>query len=81
MLAAIFQLYTVELDVRYLANDAEIEGMGVEERREVYEKAKKEARKRMRESESVITLQMPKVVGVRFVRRGEGVGRFGGCYA
>lgn len=78
VLAVIFKTYSLELDVSEWASDTEVERMGVEERREVYEQAKKKARKLIGESETVITLQMRSGVPVRFVKRGEE--RFAGCY-
>ncbi|KAF7864008.1 hypothetical protein EAF04_006973 [Stromatinia cepivora] len=69
-LAVIFSVWSVELDVREWASDEEIEGMGGEDRKAVHEKAIERARKLMRESESIITLQMlGEPVSLRFVRR------------
>jgi cytochrome P450 len=78
VLTLIFKTYSLELDVGEWASDAEVERMGVEERREVYEKAKKKAKKFIGESKTVVTLQMRSGVPVRFVRRGSE--RFAGCY-
>jgi cytochrome P450 len=79
VLAVIFATYSLELDVGEWASDAEVEQMSIEERRKVYEVAKARARRLIRESETVITLQMRKGVPVRFCKRGSE--RFAGCYA
>lgn len=72
VIAVIFKTHTVELDVSEWASDEEIEQMGNDERRAIYDKAKRKAIKLIRESESVITLQMLGTnVPVRFVKRGE----------
>jgi cytochrome P450 len=81
VLTAIFQKWSVELDVSEWASDAEVEKMGKEERRAVYEKAIKEARAVIKNCEQVvITLQMKKgeKVPLRFVERGRE--RFAGIY-
>jgi cytochrome P450 len=79
VLAVIFQTYTVELDVSDWASDEEVKRMEKHERKAVYEKAMAKARKLIRESETIITLQMLGIsVPVRFVKRGEE--RFMGCY-
>jgi cytochrome P450 len=78
VLAVIFKTYSLELDVSDWASDAEVDRMSMEERKGVYEMGKKRARKFIRESETVITMQMRSAVPVRFCRRGEE--RFSGCY-
>lgn len=79
VLAVIFRTYTVELDVGEWANDEEVEKMGLHEKKVVYEKAKAKARKLIRESETIITLQMLGTnMPVRFVKRGGE--RFAKCY-
>jgi cytochrome P450 len=79
VVAVIFQTYTVELDVSEWASDADVERMGNNDRKTTYEKAKAKARKLIRESETIITLQMlGSNVPVRFVKRGEE--RFMKCY-
>ena len=79
VLAAIFQTYSAELDVREWASDEEVDRMGIQDRRALYEKAKVKARKLVFASETVITLQMKGTfVPLRFVRRGEE--RFMSCY-
>ena len=79
VLAVIFQTHTVELDVSEWASDADIERMETEKRKAIYEKAKAKARKLIRESETIVTLQMLGTnVPVRFVKRGEE--RFMKCY-
>ena len=72
-LAVIFQKYSVELAVDKYATDAEVERMGKEERKEVWEKAADDCRDLMLNGCGVIiTLQMRKgAVRVRFVPRGE----------
>ncbi|KAI9648080.1 hypothetical protein NHQ30_002709 [Ciborinia camelliae] len=57
-LAAIFKEWSVELDVERWASDDEVEKMGVDGRKVIYEKAMQRARKLIKESETVITLQM-----------------------
>ncbi|KAG4441548.1 hypothetical protein IFR05_002933 [Cadophora sp. M221] len=69
-LAAIFQTYILELDVRDWASDEEIAEMDEEERERVYEKAKDGARRMVFGSRSEIFLKMRGSVGVRFLRRG-----------
>ena len=72
VIAVIFKTHTVELDVSEWASDHEIEQVGNNERRAIYDKAKTKAIKLIRESESVVTLQMLGTnVPVRFVKRGE----------
>lgn len=79
VLAVIFQKHTIELDVSEWATDEDVARMGSGDRRALYEKAKSKARKLIRESETIITLQMiGKSVPVNFVKRGEE--RFMGCY-
>jgi cytochrome P450 len=79
VLAVIFKAYTVELDVNEWASDEEVEKMGTDERKVLYEKAKAKARKLMRGSESIVTLQMLGTnMPVRFVKRGDE--RFVKCY-
>lgn len=71
VLAVIFKTYSVELDVREWASDVELEAMGSADRRKVYEKAMAEARRLIRESETIIALKMHGKVPVRFIKRGE----------
>jgi cytochrome P450 len=78
VLSVIFKTHSVELDVREWASDEEIEGMGKEERKEVYEKARERARRLIFESETIVFLQMQEKCPVRFVRRGGE--RFQDCY-
>jgi cytochrome P450 len=78
VLAVIFKTYTVELDVREWASDEEVEDMGREDRRKVYEEAMGKARRLIRESETIIALKMHGKVPVRFVERGKE--RFMGCF-
>ena len=72
-LAVIFQKYSIELAVDKYATDAEVERMGKEERKDVWEKAADDCRDLMLHGCGVIiTLQMRKgAVSVRFVPRGE----------
>lgn len=72
-LAVIFQTYSVELAVDKYASDAEVEKMGKEERKEVWEKAADDCRELMLNGCGIIiTLQMRKgAVSLRFVKRGE----------
>lgn len=71
-LAVIFTQYSVELAVDAYASDEEVEAMGEEGRRGVWEKARGEVERMMREEMgSVITLQLRKgSIGLRLVRRG-----------
>jgi len=81
VLTAIFQKWSVELDVSDWASDVEVERMGKEERRAVYGKAIERARAVIKNCEQVIiTLQMRKgeKVPVRFVERGKE--RFAGIF-
>jgi len=72
VLALIFSQYSVELSVDAYASDEEVEKMGEGERRGVWERAKGEVERQMREDMgSVITLQLRKgAIGLRLVRRG-----------
>jgi len=73
VLTAIFQKYSVELDVRAWASDEELEGIGIEEKKEFYGKAIERARTGIARCEQkVITLQMKKGdnVPLRLVERG-----------
>jgi len=85
VLAVIFRLYTVELDVRRLKTerypdgigDERLAGMTGDEKRGVYEKAKDRAWERVRAAVPTISLRMEgEGVPLRFVRRGRE--RFGG---
>jgi cytochrome P450 len=73
VLSAMFQKYSVELDVSEWASDEEIEKMSKNERRKVYQKAIDKARMIIRRSEQVITVQMlpGDKVPLRFVQRGK----------
>jgi cytochrome P450 len=72
VLAAIFQRYSVELDVGYWASDEQVEKMSVAERRELYAKAVANARQKIRNSVQNITLQLKRgdKIPLRFVERG-----------
>jgi cytochrome P450 len=79
VIAAIFQTHTVELDVSEWASDVEVEQMGSDERKAIYEKSKAKARKLIRESETILSLKMLGTnIPVRFVKRGDE--RFMKCY-
>ena len=71
-LALIFSQYSVELAVDAYATDEEVERMGEEERRGVWEKARWEVERQLREDMgSVITFRLRKGgIGLRCVRRG-----------
>lgn len=73
VLSAMFHKYSVELDVSEWASDEEVEKMGKEERRKVYQKAIDKAKMLIRRSEQVITVQMlpGDKVPLRFVQRGK----------
>lgn len=78
-LAVVFKVWSVELDVEKWASDEEIEGMGVSDRKVVYEKAMERASKLMKESETILTLQMlGESVPLKFVKRGKE--RFRECF-
>lgn len=72
-LAVLFQRYSVELAVDEWASDEEVAGMGIQERMEVYEKARAKCRDTLRQARSLITLKLhgKQMVPVRLVRRGE----------
>jgi cytochrome P450 len=71
-LAVIFSQYSVELAVDRYASDEEVQKMSMEERRQVWDKAAEDAKRLIRGSTSMITLQMRQGhVPVRFVRKGE----------
>lgn len=69
-LAVLFQRYSVELAVD---EDEDVEDMGDDERREVYERARRKSRETMRKATSLLTLKLhgDLRVPVRLVRRGE----------
>ncbi|KAL3423548.1 cytochrome p450 3a21 [Phlyctema vagabunda] len=81
VLTALFQRYSVELDVREWASDDEVQTMDTVQRRRVYERAMTRAREVLRDLEPVITLLMKRgdKVPVRFVERGHE--RFAACFA
>jgi cytochrome P450 len=79
VLSVIFSQYSVELDVRDLAtekyprgvSDGELSTMGAGEKRQIYERARTRAWKRVRAAVPSISLKMDgEGVPVRFVRRG-----------
>lgn len=78
VLASLLKTHTFELDVSKWASDEEVERMGREERKRVYEKAVENAWKKVGASVSIITVKMVGSVGLRVVRRGGE--RFGDCY-
>lgn len=73
VLSAIFQKYSVELDVSDWATDGEVEDMSKEEKARVYAKATKRAKDMIARAEQVITVQLlpGDKVPVRFVERGQ----------
>ena len=73
VLALIFTQYSVELAVDAYATDDEVAKLSEGEKKVVWEKAKREVERQMREDmASVITLQLRKgSIGLRFVRRGK----------
>ncbi|MCJ1395188.1 hypothetical protein MMC18_008071 [Xylographa bjoerkii] len=71
VLAVVFSQYSVELAVDEWASDEEVEKMGEQERRAIWEKARGRTAEKMRGLESIITLQMRREkVGLRVVKRG-----------
>lgn len=73
VLALIFSRYSVELAVDAYASDEEVEKMSEAEKKKVWQKAKTEVDRQMREDMgSVITLQLRKgAIGLRLVKRGK----------
>ena len=72
MLALIFSRYSVELAVDQYATDEEVEVMSDTEKRQVWEKARDRANRKMRlDMASIITLQLRRgTIGIRLVKRG-----------
>jgi cytochrome P450 len=71
-LAVIFTQYSVELAVDQYATDAEVDEMGPQERRQVWDKAAKEAERLIRGSVMILSLQIRNgYVPVRLVRKGK----------
>ena len=72
VLAVVFSQYSVELAVDQWATDEEVENMSAGERRNVWDKARREVERLMRDGMgSIFTLQMRGgKVPVRFVKRG-----------
>jgi cytochrome P450 len=72
VLSAVFQRYSVELDVSDWASDHEVEEMGVYARRGLYQTAIERAQKLISMSEQTITFQLKRGdhVPLRFVERG-----------
>jgi cytochrome P450 len=82
VLTAIFQRYSVELDVADWASDEEVFRMGSEEKRSLYLKAVERAQKILRRCvQTTITLQMKAgdKIPMRFVERGHE--RFSGAFS
>ncbi|CZS98571.1 hypothetical protein WAI453_005726 [Rhynchosporium graminicola] len=74
VLSVLFQKYSVELAVDEWASDDEVAKMTIEERNEVYQKAKDQARRRIRKASTILTLKLqeaPGFIPVRVVRKGE----------
>jgi len=79
VLAVIFSLYSVELDVSRWASDEEVARMPKADKKVLYGKAVERTRKCIRRSRSTISLKMDgDLVPLRFVKRGDGRERFGG---
>ena len=72
VLAAVFQEYSVELDVREWASDEEVGRMTREQRRDVYAKAVRKAEATIRKSDIIITLRLLSGTSIplRYVKRG-----------
>ncbi|EPE35655.1 Cytochrome P450 [Glarea lozoyensis ATCC 20868] len=72
VLAAIFQRYSVELDVGEWASEKELKDMGKVERKALYDVAIQSAREKIRRSRQNITLQLARGdrIPLRFVRKG-----------
>ena len=73
VLATIFSQYSVELAVDAYATDEQVAKMSEDEKKDVWQKAKQEVQRQMREDMgSVITLQLRKgAIGLRLVKRGK----------
>ncbi|KAM3074783.1 hypothetical protein ACMFMG_008199 [Clarireedia jacksonii] len=74
VLAAVFSEWSVELDVSEWVSDEKVEGMGQDERRKLYEKARASARevlKRCNQAQLVLKMAKGDKVGLRFMKRGE----------
>lgn len=73
VLALIFSQYSVELAVDAYANDEEVETMDEVEKRKVWDKAKNEVDRQMRDDMgTIITLQLRKgAIGLKLVKRGK----------
>ena len=78
VLSSLLKMYTFELDVSKHASDEEVERMGKEERKELYQKAAREALQEIDDSVSIIAVRLVKPIPLRIVRRGEE--RFMGCF-
>ncbi|KAI1845177.1 hypothetical protein JX266_008724 [Neoarthrinium moseri] len=72
-LSVIFQKFSIELAVDEWASDAEVEKMGRDERREIYQKAQDKARRTLKSATSIITLKLHgnKFIPIRLVPRGQ----------
>ena len=72
VLAAVFQEYSVELDVQEWASDEEVKRMSREQKRDVYAKAVKKAKETIRKSDIIITLRLLSgtSIPIRYVKRG-----------
>jgi len=81
VLAAIFQKYSVELDVSQWASDEDVAQMNVAEKRRLYHTAMDNARAVVRRFEQNITIQLKKgdKLPIRFVERGSE--RFAGLFS
>lgn len=78
VISLIFRNWSVELDVGKRASNEEVEDMGGEEIKEVYEKVMETVRRLIRGSKSTVTLHMMKPVPLRFLKRGSE--RFRECF-
>lgn len=78
VLASLLKTHTFELDVSRYASDEEVERMGLEEKKVLYDRVVKEALREIDDSVSIIAVRLLKPVGLRIVRRGGE--RFKGCY-
>jgi len=72
VLAVIFQKYSIELAVDEWASDEEVMKMTVEEKRDIYKKAREKARATLRTATPIITLKLHSdFIPVRMVKKGE----------
>lgn len=80
VLAYIAKYYSIELDVSKYASYDKLKTMGVDEKREVYEKARRNTERVLKGSTMVIATKIWEKVGLRIIKRGAGNELFDECY-